>query len=303
FDRQGAGRFVELDAARVDLQLAELVIGHDSEMLDRSLRDARFAESHGIVVLGLHRSGGGFLGARTDIAAAPLAPGDVLLVQGPVDRIAELRAVPGLLLVDSGMILPRSQRAPWAIAIMAAVVAVAAMDLAPIHVAAFGGVVAMLLSGCVRLHGLGPALSPAVILLVASSLALGKSLVDTGAANWIAQGTAALVTGIPPAAQLASFMFLAAVLTNFVSNSATAAIGTPIAAATALQLGSPMEPFVLAILFGANLSYATPMAYQTNLLVMNAAGYRFADFLRVGGPLVLLMLASLSVLLALRYSL
>jgi di/tricarboxylate transporter len=112
-----------------------------------------------------------------------------------------------------------------------------------------------------------------------------------------------VVRHIPPAAQIAVFMAFAALLTNFVSNAAAAAVGTPIAIATASQLGLPLEPFVLAILFGANLSYATPMAYQTNLLIMNAGGYRFTDFVRVGGPLVALMLVVLSVLLARRYGL
>jgi di/tricarboxylate transporter len=98
-------------------------------------------------------------------------------------------------------------------------------------------------------------------------------------------------------------MAFGAVLTNFVSNSAAAAVGTPIAVATASQLGSPLEPFVLSILFGANLSYATPMAYQTNVLVMNAARYTFGDFVRVGVPLVLLMLGVLSTLLVRRYGL
>jgi di/tricarboxylate transporter len=303
FDRDGAGRFAEVDAARVDTQLAELVIGNDSALVDRSLRDVRFAENHGVVVVGVHRSSGGLLGGPIGIGDARLAGGDVLLIQGPVDRIAELRSTPGLLLLEGGVPLPRSPLAPWALAIMAAVVTAAATDLVPIHVAAFGGVIAMLVTGCVKLHGLGPALSPAVILLVASSLALGNSLVSTGAAGWLALGLAAAVEGLAPALQLAIFMATAALLTNFVSNSAAAAVGTPIAAATAIQLGSPMEPFVLAILFGANLSFATPMAYQTNLLVMNAGGYQFRDFVRVGGPLVLLMLISLSILLTLRYSL
>ena len=87
------------------------------------------------------------------------------------------------------------------------------------------------------------------------------------------------------------------------SSDLTAAVGTPIAIATAQQLGLPLEPFVLAILFGANLSYATPMAYQTNVIIMNAAGYRFVDFVKVGGPLVVLMLVVLSFLLANRYGL
>jgi di/tricarboxylate transporter len=125
----------------------------------------------------------------------------------------------------------------------------------------------------------------------------------TGAADWIAGGVADAVAGIPPGAQLAAFMTFSALLTNFVSNSAAAAVGTPIAVAAAINLGQPLEPYVLAVLFGANLSYATPMAYQTNLLVMNAAGYSFRDFIRVGLPLVLLMLVTLSWLLVRHYQL
>jgi di/tricarboxylate transporter len=88
-----------------------------------------------------------------------------------------------------------------------------------------------------------------------------------------------------------------AVLTNIVSNNAAAVIGTPIAFGISQQLGLPPEPFVLAVIFGANMSFATPMAYQTNLLVMNAGNYKFSDFLRVGLPLVFIMWATLSFLL------
>jgi di/tricarboxylate transporter len=88
-----------------------------------------------------------------------------------------------------------------------------------------------------------------------------------------------------------------AVLTNIVSNNASAVIGTPIAFGISQQLGLPPEPFVLAVIFGANMSFATPMAYQTNLLVMNAGNYKFSDFLRVGLPLTLLMWVTLSLLL------
>jgi di/tricarboxylate transporter len=207
------------------------------------------------------------------------------------------------MLLDSRVELPRSPLAPVALLIFAGIVVLAATKFVPIHLAALFGVVAMLATRCVELEGLGRALSLEVILLVASSVALGRALVATGAAAWLAGGLATLVDGLPPWAQLAAFMALAALLTNLVSNSAAAAIGTPIAVATATALGSPLEPFVLAILFGANLSYATPMAYQTNLLVMNAAGYRFRDFVRVGAPLVALMLAALSFLLAVKYDL
>ena len=92
-------------------------------------------------------------------------------------------------------------------------------------------------------------------------------------------------------------MLLLAILTNIVSNNAAAVIGTPIAISVASQLNLSPEPFILAVLFGANLSYATPMAYKTNLLVMNAGGYKFSDFMRVGIPLIILMWITLSLLL------
>ena len=94
-----------------------------------------------------------------------------------------------------------------------------------------------------------------------------------------------------------------ATLTNIVSNNAAAVIGTPIAITIAQKLSLPAEPFVLAVLFGANMSYATPMAYKTNLLVMNAGGYRFSDFIRVGIPLTLIVWLSLSAILPLLYDL
>jgi di/tricarboxylate transporter len=251
----------------------------------------------------LSRGTGGLLRSVSDIASTPLAAGDVLLVQGGADRIERLRGAQHLMLLDASLTFAHSPLAPIALAIMGGVLVVAALKLLPVHVAAFLGVIVMLVTGCVRFEGVGRALSLEIVLLIASSVALGQSLVGTGAAGWVAQGVSTIVVFAPPAAQIAIFMTFAAVLTNFVSNAAAAAVGTPIAIATAVELGLPLEPFVLAILFGANLSYATPMAYQTNLLVMNAAGYRFSDFVRVGAPLVALMLLVLSFLLAKRYGL
>ncbi|MGE0393944.1 MAG: SLC13 family permease [Vicinamibacterales bacterium] len=283
--------------------LAELVVGDRSPLVGQTLSSARFAEAHHTVVVGLHRPSNGSLLVDTPVEAVPLAAGDVLLVQGSDARIAALKHEPDLLLVATALPVPDARRAPWALGIMAAVIVAAATHLLPIHVAAFMGAVAMLAKRCVTFDGVGRSLSLQVILLVASSLALGQSLVNTGAAAWVASGVGVVVALVPAAAQLAIFMLFAAVLTNFVSNSAAAAVGTPIAVATARALGSPVEPFVLAILFGANLSFATPMAYQTNLMVMQAAGYRFGDFVRVGTPLVVLMLVTLSYLLAANYGL
>ncbi|HET7204180.1 MAG TPA: SLC13 family permease [Steroidobacteraceae bacterium] len=301
FDLTNRGPFIASAADDDDVSLGEVVIGTASTLVGSTLSQARFAERFHVVVVGLKRGTEQILRDGLPIGDVPLTAGDVLLVQGRDRRLRALKAEPHLLVLDSNLQLPRSPLAWRALLIMFLVVAAAATRIMPIHVAAFLGVIAMLLAGCVNFDGLGRALSPAVVLLVASSIALGHSIVTTGAAAWIAEGVTALVEPASPAVQIAAFMAFSALLTNFVSNSAAAAVGTPIAVATATQLGAPLEPFVLAIMFGANLSFATPMAYQTNLLVMNAAGYTFRDFIRVGLPLVVIMLVTLSLLLVRRY--
>jgi di/tricarboxylate transporter len=140
-------------------------------------------------------------------------------------------------------------------------------------------------------------LNTQVILIVVASLALGEALLKTGGADYLARVFVTLAGGASPAVAISGLMLLLAILTNIVSNNAAAVIGTPIAVSIAAQMGQPAEPFVLAVLFGANMSYATPMAYKTNLLVMNAGEYTFADFARIGAPLVLVMWAALSLLI------
>ena len=94
-----------------------------------------------------------------------------------------------------------------------------------------------------------------------------------------------------------------AIATNVVSNTAAAVIGTPVAISIAQQLGAPVEPFILAVIFGANMSFVTPIGYQTNLLIMGAGNYRFSDFVRVGLPLAVIMWISLSIILPILYPL
>jgi di/tricarboxylate transporter len=165
------------------------------------------------------------------------------------------------------------------------------------------GVAAMLLTGCLGWREATEALSSKVIMIVVASLALGEALTATGMIAGAGQGLALLHAYVPAIAMLAALMLMMALITNFVSNNAAAIIGTPVAIAMAASIGVDPRPFVLAVLFGCNLCYATPMAYQTNLLVMSAAGYRFNDFVRAGLPLLVLMWVTLSWLLAREYGL
>jgi di/tricarboxylate transporter len=133
------------------------------------------------------------------------------------------------------------------------------------------------------------------VLVVVASLALGRSLTATGGADMLAGAFMSVAGDLSPRAVLAAVMVFLGILTNFVSNNAAAAVGTPVALSIAHQIGAPPEPFVLAAIVGCNLSFATPMGYQTNVLIMQPGGYVFRDFVRVGGPLVVLMIVAFSV--------
>jgi di/tricarboxylate transporter len=174
----------------------------------------------------------------------------------------------------------------------------AATGVLPIAMSAIAGCALMLMTRCLDIGGAIRAISPSVYFVVVASLALGYALTATGATEYITQVVLAATRDAGPVVVLGALMTLLAILTNVVSNNAAAVIGTPIAVGIANALALPFEPFVLAVLFGANMSYATPMAYQTNLLVMSAGNYTFSDFVKVGLPLTLLMLVTLTFVLA-----
>jgi len=218
-------------------------------------------------------------------------------VQGAREQLAQIKRGGDLLVLDATADLPSTKKASLALLIMGLVIVTAAAGLLPIAVSAVAGALLMLLSGCLAWRDVGNALSTAVIMIVVVSLALGMALTKTGATVWLADLYLALTAGLAPDVILSGLILLMAVLTNIISNNAAAVIGTPVAISIASTLGLPAEAFVLAVLFGANMSYATPMAYKTNLLVMNAGGYSFGDFVRIGLPLTLVMWLALSWLL------
>ncbi len=284
-------------------QLAEVAITASSRLLGTRLNQARLQTRYGIQFLALHRAEREESRRSRDIDEVVLKLGDVLLVQANPEDLLTCKASGDFLVLDGSTDLPHTRRAPLALAVMIIVVATAAVGLLPIEVSALAGVLVMIATGCLSWRDATSALSAQVILIVASSLALGLALMKTGGAAFLAQVFLASTFGMPPAVVLAGLMLLMAMLTNVVSNNAAAVIGTPIAIEIATRLGLPVEPFVLGVLFGANLSFVTPMAYQTNLLVMNAGGYKFSDFVRVGLPLMVLMWVALTVLLVFSYQL
>lgn len=284
-----------------DQQLAEVVVTEGSLLYHHTTRQLRFSDRYSVVILAIHRPPGR-PAIKGDLADVRLESGDVLLMQGADERIAELRQS-GLLVLDASVYLPETRRAVLALAIMFGVVVVAAAGVMPISIAALCGVALMLATRCLDWEDAAGALSTRVILIVVVSLAMGLALMRTGGAEYLASLYVAAASGLPTVIVLGGLMLVMAVLTNVVSNNAAAVIGTPIAVSIAAQLGAPPEPFVLAVLFGANMSYATPIGYQTNLLIMTAGGYKFSDFLRAGIPLTLIMWVGLLMMLMMMYGL
>lgn len=278
--------------------LAEIVIIAGSGVEGRTLQQANFINKHNISVIALHRAGQAMEIGKSSIGKVTLRIGDILLVQGEKKQLNLLKNKPGLLVIDGAEPLPQTSKAPIALATLLMVVLSSAVGIVPIEISSLCGVLVLLMTKCLSWDEVSSALSTQVIMIVVASLALGDALMKTGGAEYIAQVFVAASFDLPPSGVLAALMLLLAILTNVVSNNAAAVIGTPIAISVARQLNLPAEPFILAVLFGANLSYATPMAYKTNLLVMNAGGYHFSDFMRIGIPLVLLMWVTLSFLLS-----
>ena len=279
---------------------SQVLITQESEFTGNPTGVARFVGEHRLAVVGVHRPS---RESALDPASTMLRPGDVLLVQGTAERAEALKSAAGVLVLDASLALPHTRRAPVALLIMACVVAIAATKLLPMVLAAALGVAFMLLTGCLRWQEATDALASNVIMIVVASLALGEALTATGMIAAAGQWLAMTGSYLDPVVILAALMLFMAMVTNFVSNNAAAIIGTPVAVVMATTLGVDPRPFVLAVLFGCNLSYATPMGYQTNLLVMSAAGYRFNDFVRAGLPLLVIMWVTLTWLLAVKYGL
>ena len=286
-----------------DQQVAEVVVTQGSSLEGSTLGQSRFMERYQLVPLALHCAGWQTSYVQKGVQDVRLRVGDIVLVQGAREQLVRAKQGGDVLVLDSTADVPRTRRAPLALLIMAGIVVPAAIGLVPIVYTALAGVLLMIISNCINWRDAARALSAQVILIVVASLALGSALLKTGAADYLAGLLVSVAAGASPVWVLSGLMLLMAVLTNIVSNNAAALIGAPIAIGIARQLGMPEEPFVLAVLFGANMSYATPIAYKTNLLVMNAGGYRFSDFLKVGVPLTLIMWGMFTWLLPAFYTL
>ncbi|QLG51220.1 SLC13 family permease [Natrinema halophilum] len=267
--------------------LTELVVSLDSRLVGERLDPEQFREEFNAAVLGL-RSHGELVAER--IVGKRLDVGDTLLVQAPPDTLDRLARRDDVIVArEPPRPDYRADKAPAAVAIMIAVVAVAALELYPILISALAGVVAMVVTGVLEPNELYDAVEWDIIFLLAGVIPLGIALEETGGAAYLAWMVVQSAGFLPTIVVLWLFYILTGLLTEVISNNASVVLLIPVAAAAAAGIGSNPFAFVLAVTFAASTAFLGPIGYQTNLFVYGPGGYRFGDYFRIGAPLQLLL--------------
>jgi di/tricarboxylate transporter len=270
-------------ASGEELMLIEAVVATGSSLDGRSLKQARFRSRYGLTALAVRHRG---LVMREDLEDMVLRSGDVLLFEVEQHHLDQLREDKTFVLISQvEMPVFRKRRMLAAIMIVSGVVAAAATGVVPIISGAIIGCCLMILSGCLTLDEAYAAISWQVIFLLAGVLTLGNALESSGAARLLAGYLVETVGALGPFALVSAFYLVTSLLTEMMSNNATAALLAPIAITAAEAMGVDSRPLLMAITFAASASFMTPVGYQTNTLIYGPGQFRYADFLRVGTPL------------------
>ncbi|RMH05989.1 MAG: SLC13 family permease [Armatimonadetes bacterium] len=266
--------------------LVELVLTPNSALVGQSLKSSRFRNRFGATVLALrHRQEM----ALEQFADIPLQAGDALLVQVERDRLPELLRLPDFILVSQlEMTRPRPLKALTAGLIMIGVVAVASLGLYPTSVMAMTGALLMVLTGCLKPEEAVQSIDWRLLIMLGAMLGLGTAMEVTGAARWLTNTLIGALGALGPMVALAGFYLFTSVLTEVMSNNATAVLMAGLAIEVAAALGVDARPFLFAVAYAASASFMTPIGYQTNTMVFGVGQYQFSDFLRVGAPLNIL---------------
>ncbi|MDR9411789.1 MAG: SLC13 family permease [Haloferacaceae archaeon] len=275
----------ELEAGEDVQNLIEVIIGPGSSLVGESLRSASFLDRYDASVLALRR-GDELIRRRLD--RIPLRVGDALLVQATAASIGRLDANRDFIVAQEiHRHAYRESKTLLAVAIIAGVVLGAALTPVPIVVAALGGALAMVMTGILRPKEVYDAVQWDIIFLLAGVIPLGLALEQTGAAAMLGSLLMGANMVLPPVAMVGLIYVITAVVTNLISNNASVVLMIPIAVSAATAVGANAFAYVMAVTFAASTAFMTPVGYQTNLFVYGPGGYRFTDYLRVGGPLQL----------------
>ncbi len=275
------------DFDTLETRLLEAVVAPNSILVGATLTQVDFRRRFGGTVLALrHRD----QVIRERIKYTPLAAGDALLIDVPRDRIESLQQEHMFVIVSRAAIPQfRPRRAFHAVAVVSAVVTLASLGVVPIVVGAIAGAALMVMLGCLKASEAYTAIDWRVIFLLAGLLTLGAALEKTGGAAMLADLVVSHAGHFGPTVLLSAFFLLTSVMTEMLSNNAAIVLLAPIAIDTALSIGVSPKPFLIAVMIAASSSFMTPVGYQTNTMIYGPGRYRFADFLKVGTPLNLIV--------------
>ncbi|GMQ53726.1 SLC13 family permease [Halopseudomonas aestusnigri] len=280
-----------------DVMLAEAIVGRNSRYSHRPMRDLNLTARYGIHVLAVHRHNENIQDNLDDFE---LQFGDVMLVEGTPAQIKKFADNGELISLNSVQERAyRRDKAPIAIAAVLAVMVLAAFKVMPIEGLAMIAAALVVATGCLDTEDAYKAIDWRILTLIFGMLAISIAMNKVGLVDTVVSHVMTLAPLLGPLFMLSFIYLLTSVLTEVVSNNAVAVLVTPIAIGVAQQLGADPTPFVVAVMFAASASFATPIGYQTNTFVYSAGGYRFADFMRIGVPLNLIMWAAGSLIIPL----
>ncbi|MDO9640802.1 MAG: SLC13 family permease [Pseudotabrizicola sp.] len=261
----------------------EASIGPNSHLRGRPIKDLKLRRKYGVYLMAVHRQEQNI---SQDLQDLRLQFADTLLLEGPPEGLQRMMEDGGIVNLSTPNERPqRRTKAPIAIATIFGVMGLAALNVMPIAGLAVIGAVVVMMTRCVDPEEAFDAIDWRILFLVFGMLGLSMGMEETGTARLIVETVVGAVGGIGPIAILAAVYVLTSALTEMVSNNAVAVVIGPIVIALAIELGYDPRPFIMAVMFAASASFATPIGYQTNTFVYSAGGYKFVDFIKVGLPL------------------
>lgn len=270
-----------------ELSVAEAIVTLSRRSRGVRLSHIAMGHRYGMRVLGAHRHGEPL---GPDLSTTLLRPADKLLLEGTPQGFARLSEAGDLAAIsETGGRAFRRGKAPLALIALVAVVALAGIGFADIAVLSLVAVAAILVLRCIDNDEAWASIDAGILVLIFAMLIVGAGLEQSGAVALVVNAVAPAIGAMPPIAALGAIYLLASLLTETVTNNAVAVVVTPLAIGLAEQLGIDPRPFVVAIMFGASASFATPIGYQTNTLIYGAGNYRFTDFLKIGLPMNLIV--------------
>jgi di/tricarboxylate transporter len=282
-------RGMNFGAGEKESLIVELIIPPQSSLLGERLLESRLRRDPDIHIIAIQRSGLHY--TEQKIHDVKLKIGDILLVRCPITRLERLRGQTDFIVVeDVHHEIVHKRKARVCFLIFGGMVAAATSGMADIMVCALAAVFFMILTGCLQLRDAYRALQGNVLILIVGTIALGTAMEKTGASRYYAEAFLQIFADVGPITALGAIILLTSISTQLLSNNATAILLLPIAISTALGLGLSPKPFIIAVCFGASACFATPIGYQTNLLVYGPGRYRFSDYLKLGIPLNIIVL-------------